>query len=168
MSKTKGGLSRIFVQKTQQMLGFMKRTLNIQFDDWRKFWSTLPCNSSTTFSQSCLSIDIDAKCIVLVNTKLQMGSFTFYFNKINWLLHSSQLISASGGWIGLMDSASSNLLRQCYKAQIREQMSGPDLHVFTLKFLALKITGFSPIKKTFWNYFDFCLPLLYATFQCGP
>ena len=31
-------------------------------------------------------------------------------------------------------------------AQIREQMSGPDLHVFTLKFLALKKTGFSPLK----------------------
>ena len=28
--------------------------------------------------------------------------------------------------------------------QIREQMSGPDLHVFTLKFLALKKTGFPP------------------------
>ena len=31
---------------------------------------------------------------------------------------------------------------------IREQMSGPDLHVFTLKFLALKKPGFSPIKNT--------------------
>ena len=29
-------------------------------------------------------------------------------------------------------------------AQIKEQMSGPDLHVFKLKFLALK--GFSPLK----------------------
>jgi hypothetical protein len=28
--------------------------------------------------------------------------------------------------------------------QIREQMSGPDLHVFTLKFLALKKLGFPP------------------------
>ena len=52
--------------------------------------------------------------------------------------------------------------------QIREQMSGPDLHVFTLKFLALKKTVFSPIKNTFQNFFDFCLPLFYATFQCGP
>ena len=34
-------------------------------------------------------------------------------------------------------------------AQIREQTSGPDLHVFKLKFLALKKTGFSPIKNTF-------------------
>ena len=32
------------------------------------------------------------------------------------------------------------------KAQIREQMSGPDLHVLTLKFVALKKPGFSPIK----------------------
>ena len=35
------------------------------------------------------------------------------------------------------------------KTQIREQMSGPDLHVFTLKFLALEKTGYSPIKNTF-------------------
>ena len=35
------------------------------------------------------------------------------------------------------------------EAQIGEQISGPDRHVFTLKFLALKITGFSPIKNTF-------------------
>ena len=54
------------------------------------------------------------------------------------------------------------------EAQIREQMSGPDLHVFTLKFLALKKTGFSPINNTFQHFFDFCLPLFYATFQCGP
>ena len=53
-------------------------------------------------------------------------------------------------------------------AQIREQMTGPDLHVFTLKFLALKTTGFSPIKNTFQNFFDLGLPLFYATFQCGP
>ena len=41
----------------------------------------------------------------------------------------------------------------CYKSckflaicrtQIREQMSGPDLHVFTLKFLALKKLVFPP------------------------
>ena len=51
--------------------------------------------------------------------------------------------------------------------QIREQMSGPDPHVFALKFLALK-NGFSPIKNTFQNFFDFCLPLFYATFQFGP
>ena len=50
--------------------------------------------------------------------------------------------------------------------QIREQMSGLDLHVFTLKFLALKKPGFSPIKNTFQNFFDFCLPLFNATFQC--
>ena len=42
--------------------------------------------------------------------------------------------------------------------QKREQMSGPDLHVFTLKFLA----GFSPIKNTFEIFFDFCLPLFSA------
>ena len=47
-------------------------------------------------------------------------------------------------------------------------MSGPDLHVSTLKFLALKKLVFPPIKKTFQKFFAFCLPLLYATFQCGP
>ena len=52
--------------------------------------------------------------------------------------------------------------------QIREQMSGPDLHVFTLKFLALKKLVPPPIKNTFQNCLDFCLPLVYATFQWGP
>jgi hypothetical protein len=47
-------------------------------------------------------------------------------------------------------------------------MSGPDLHVFTLKFLALKKPVFSPIENTFQIFFDFCLSLFYATFQCGP
>ena len=31
-----------------------------------------------------------------------------------------------------------------------------------------KKTVFSPIKSTFQNFFDFYLPLCYATFQCGP
>ena len=31
-----------------------------------------------------------------------------------------------------------------------------------------KKTGFSPIKSTSQTFFDFCLPLFYATFQCGP
>ena len=34
--------------------------------------------------------------------------------------------------------------RGVFDSQIRGQMSGPDLHVFTLKFLALKKTGFPP------------------------
>ena len=50
--------------------------------------------------------------------------------------------------------------------QIRQQMSGPNLHVYTLKYLALKII-FSPMKDTFQNLFDFCLPIFNATFQ-GP
>ena len=44
--------------------------------------------------------------------------------------------------------------------QIREQISGPDLHVFTLKFLALKKLVFPPIKTTlifFWLLFTFIL-----------
>ena len=55
----------------------------------------------------------------------------------------------------------------CKSPQIREQMSGPDLHVFTLKFLALKKLVFPP-KNTFQKVFDFCLPLFYATFQFRP
>ena len=39
-----------------------------------------------------------------------------------------------------------------FLTQIREQMSGPDLHVFTLKFLALK-KWFSPPTKHFPNFF---------------
>ena len=51
--------------------------------------------------------------------------------------------------------------------QTRPQMSGPVLHVFTLKFLALKKTvffTFSGSKKIFWNFFYI---FYYATFQCG-
>ena len=33
-----------------------------------------------------------------------------------------------------------------FRSQIREQMSGPDLYVLTVVFLALKKTGFSEIK----------------------
>ena len=39
------------------------------------------------------------------------------------------------------------------RSQIREQMSGPDLNVFTLKFLALNKIGFSPINKYFPKFF---------------
>ena len=50
--------------------------------------------------------------------------------------------------------------REEFKPQIREQMSGPDLHVFTLKFLALK-NWFFPNKKYFqiffWLLFTFIL-----------
>ena len=38
--------------------------------------------------------------------------------------------------------------------QIREQMSGPDLHVFTVKFLALNKTGFPPVKDTSQIFFN--------------
>ena len=55
----------------------------------------------------------------------------------------------------------------CSSTQIKEQMLGPDLHVFTLKFLALK-KWFSPIKDTFQTFFDFCSPLFYALFSADP
>ena len=50
--------------------------------------------------------------------------------------------------------------------QIREQMSGPDLYVLTVEFLALKKTGFSK-KKIFPKKKKKILPFFYATFQCG-
>ena len=39
--------------------------------------------------------------------------------------------------------------------------------IYTQIFSPNKI-GFSPIKNTFQKCFGFCLPLFYATFQCGP
>ena len=56
-----------------------------------------------------------------------------------------------------------------FQAQIREQMSGPDLHVFThTQIFSPKKNWFSHMKNTFQIFFDFCLHLFYATFQCGP
>ena len=43
---------------------------------------------------------------------------------------------------------------------VREQMSSPNLHVFTLKFLALQKLVF-PHKIYFPKFFDLCLPLFY-------
>ena len=54
-----------------------------------------------------------------------------------------------------------------YGSQIREQMSGPDPMYLHSNFSPKKL-DFPPIKNTFQNFFDFCLPLFYATFQCGP
>ena len=48
-----------------------------------------------------------------------------------------------------------------YLSQIREQMSDPDLYVFTLKFLVLKKPGFSLIKNNFQNF----LTLVYLYFM---
>ena len=48
-------------------------------------------------------------------------------------------------------------------------MSVPDLHVHIyIQIFSPKNNWFSPIKNTFQNVFDFCLPLFYATLQCGP
>ena len=48
---------------------------------------------------------------------------------------------------GLAQLNNNSEIREAYmEAQIREQMSGPDLHVFTLKFLALKKLVFSLIR----------------------
>ena len=44
-----------------------------------------------------------------------------------------------------LNSASCKTSRKCHR---RFGKTGPDLHVFTLKFLALKKTGFSLIKNT--------------------
>ena len=47
------------------------------------------------------------------------------------------------------------------ESQIREQMLGPDLHVFTLKMFSPKKTGFSPIKNTF----QFLFLLLFTSYS---
>ena len=47
---------------------------------------------------------------------------------------------------------------------MREQIPGPDLHVLTLNSLALK-NWFFPHENYILIFFDFCLPLFYATFQ---
>ena len=49
-----------------------------------------------------------------------------------------------------------------FRPQIRKQMFGSDLHVFTLKFLALK-NWFFPHKKHFQNFFW----LLITCIQCN-
>ena len=46
-------------------------------------------------------------------------------------------------------------------------MSGPDLYVLTVGFLALKKPGFSEEKNSSPKFFFFFLPFFYATFQCG-
>ena len=46
-------------------------------------------------------------------------------------------------------------------------MSGPDLYVLTVVFLALKKTGFSEKKNSSPQKIFFFLPFFYATFQCG-
>jgi hypothetical protein len=40
-------------------------------------------------------------------------------------------------------------------------------YIYT-KIFSPKKNGFSPIENTFQKFVDFCLPLFYATFQCGP
>jgi hypothetical protein len=49
-----------------------------------------------------------------------------------------------------------------------QQRTDQRVLVLTLKILALKRTGFSPVKYTSQNSIDFFLLLFYATFQCGP
>ena len=50
------------------------------------------------------------------------------------------------------------------ESQIREQMSSPDLHVFTLKFLALK-NWFFPGKKYFPKFFWLLFTFILCTFS---
>ena len=47
-------------------------------------------------------------------------------------------------------------------------MSGPDLHVFKLKFLALKKTGFSSIKNTFQIFLTFVYLYSMQLFSADP
>ena len=55
-----------------------------------------------------------------------------------------------------------------FAQQIREQMSRPDLHVITLKFLALKKLVFPPIKNTFQIFFDFFYLYSMQLFSADP
>jgi hypothetical protein len=52
--------------------------------------------------------------------------------------------------------------------QIREQMPGPDLHVFTLKFLALKKLGFSPKKILSKKFLTFVYLFSMQLFSADP
>ena len=52
--------------------------------------------------------------------------------------------------------------------QIREQMSCPDLHVFTLKFLALKKPVFSRIKNTYHVFLTFVYLYSMQLFSADP
>ena len=53
--------------------------------------------------------------------------------------------------------------------QIREEMSRPDLHIFTLKFLAVKKRFFSHFRgeRRKETYIFFIKKRYYATFHCG-
>ena len=53
------------------------------------------------------------------------------------------------------------------QSQVRKQMFGPNLHVFTLKDLALK-TGFSPIKNTFQTFLTFVYLNSMQLFSADP
>ena len=53
------------------------------------------------------------------------------------------------------------------QSQVRKQMFGPNLHVFTLKDLALK-TGFSPIKNTFQTFLTFVYLYSMQLFSAHP
>ena len=75
------------------------------------------------------------------SVKLKSNQFNFTLGVYTELIlgaKSVDLFLIFQKWI-----SNSNLNFADYTAQISEQMSGPDLHVFTLKFLALKKLGFS-------------------------
>ena len=56
-----------------------------------------------------------------------------------------------------------------FQAQIREQMSGPDLHVFThTQIFSPKKTGFSPIKNTFHFFLTFIYLYSMQLFSADP
>ena len=75
------------------------------------------------------------------SVKLKSNQFNFTLGVYTELIlgaKSVDLLLIFQKWI-----SNSNLNFADYTAQISEEMSGPDLHVFTLKFLALKKLGFS-------------------------
>ena len=63
----------------------------------------------------------------------------------NFLLGYAPTLGNVNWWTGNLPSVQARTIT----TQIREQMSGPDLHVFTLKFHS----NFSPKKKWFFHFF---------------
>ena len=71
------------------------------------------------------------------------------------------ILTSCTSWIQLEDCMTKHHNRS-------KQRTDQTVLVLTLKLLALTKSGFPPVKNTSKFFFDFCLPLFYATFQCEP
>ena len=104
-----------------------------------------------------------ARSACAASKSLLIVSIWFWYDTI-WLLRSVCDLVRSGKkyclvikfveeWVGNTDK--------------RPDVWSRPLCIYTQIFSPKK-TCFSPIKNTFQNFFDFCLPLFYATFQYRP